>query len=333
VAGTVSLGANASDASTAVQQVVFERSPAGTSTWTTIGTDSSAPYGASWNTGGVTDGFYDVRAVATDILGHTHADVVANRRVDNTAPDTSIDNGPADPSNDATPTFDFSSSEAGSTFECRTDGGSWSPCTSPDTTSALGEGTVATLALPVAAAARGSASLPSAPQLRGTRNGLSLNVLYAEDNEVNAELLRQIVTLRPSVSLRVAENGTVALQMARSDPPDLMLVDMNLGDMTGIELASALQENPRTADLRLVALSADALPEQISATLAAGISVSVSTLTKVFGCAGTAIIGRARGLAGAPSEANSERTRASTSCALKSPTAITAMSSGRYQSR
>ena len=137
-------------------------------------------------------------------------------------------------------------------------------------TSTLGEGTVATLALPVAAAVRGSASLPSAPQLRGARNGLSLNVLYAEDNEVNAELLRQIVTLRPSVSLRVAENGTVALQMARSDPPDLMLVDMNLGDMTGIELARALHEDRETREIRLVALSADALPAQIDAAMRSG---------------------------------------------------------------
>ena len=140
VAGVVSLSANASDPSTGVQQVVFERSPAGASTWTAIGTDTSAPYTASWNTGAVADGFYDLRAVATDILGHTAANVVANRRVDNTAPDTTLDSGPSNPSNDATPTFAFSASEPGSTFECRIDGGSWSACTSPHTTSALGEG-------------------------------------------------------------------------------------------------------------------------------------------------------------------------------------------------
>jgi CheY-like chemotaxis protein len=97
-----------------------------------------------------------------------------------------------------------------------------------------------------------------------------LRVLYAEDDEVNVELIRQVVALRPAVDLSVATSGARALEMARRDPPDLMLVDMNLGDMTGIELASALQESPQTADLRLVALSADALPEQISATLAAG---------------------------------------------------------------
>ena len=56
-----------------------------------------------------------------------------------------------------------------------------------------------------------------------------------------------------------------------------MLVDMNLGDMTGIELASALRAHPSTREIRLVALSADALPEQIGAALDAGFE---SYLTK-----------------------------------------------------
>ena len=86
LAGVVSLAASASDSSTAIQQVVFERAPAGGSTWTTIGTDTSAPYAASWNTGGVADGLYDVRAVSTDTVGHTASNLVAGRRVDNTSP-------------------------------------------------------------------------------------------------------------------------------------------------------------------------------------------------------------------------------------------------------
>src|SRR5213076_1194505 len=98
------------------------------------------PYTADWNTGAVADGMYDLRATATDTVGHTHSVVVVNRRVDNTAPDTTIDSGPADPSNDTTPTFSFSSSESGSTFQCRVDGGSWASCTSPHTTSALAAG-------------------------------------------------------------------------------------------------------------------------------------------------------------------------------------------------
>jgi CheY-like chemotaxis protein len=68
----------------------------------------------------------------------------------------------------------------------------------------------------------------------------------------------------------VAMNGASALVRARHDPPDLMLVDMNLGDMTGVELARALRKEPATQCIRLVALSADALPEQIAAAIAAG---------------------------------------------------------------
>src|SRR5439155_319595 len=66
---------------------------------------------------------------------------VTTRRVDHTAPNTTIDSDPTDPSGNATPTFSFSSSEPGSTFECRLDSGSWASCTSPDTLSpALAEG-------------------------------------------------------------------------------------------------------------------------------------------------------------------------------------------------
>ena len=97
LAGTVSLDASASDASTNVQQVVFERAPAGGSTWTTIGSDSSSPYSTSWSTGGVTDGLYDVRAVATDTAGNTNTSLVASRRVDNTAPEHDDRLGPRRP--------------------------------------------------------------------------------------------------------------------------------------------------------------------------------------------------------------------------------------------
>ena len=98
----------------------------------------------------------------------------------------------------------------------------------------------------------------------------TVRVLYAEDNEVNVEIVRQVVKLRPSIAFDVAENGAIAFYKARRDQPHLMLVDMNLGDMTGIELAQALRSDPSTAGIRLVALSADALAEQIELALASG---------------------------------------------------------------
>ena len=60
--------------------------------------------------------------------------------VDTTAPATSIDSGPADPSNAATATFGFSSDESGATYECRRDGAAFAACTSAATVSGLGDG-------------------------------------------------------------------------------------------------------------------------------------------------------------------------------------------------
>ena len=59
---------------------------------------------------------------------------------DVTAPDTTITDAPADPDNDATPTFAFTSDDAGATFECRVDNQTFAPCTSPHTTGALADG-------------------------------------------------------------------------------------------------------------------------------------------------------------------------------------------------
>ena len=60
--------------------------------------------------------------------------------VDATAPDTAITSGPTGTTGDATPTFDFSSPDAGATFECRLDNAAFAACTSPHTTATLAAG-------------------------------------------------------------------------------------------------------------------------------------------------------------------------------------------------
>ena len=86
IGGTVSLGATASDAGSGVNSVTFQRSPAGAGTWTTIGTDISAPYAVDFDTTGLADGLYDLRVFVTDGAGNTQTSVVASRRIDNTGP-------------------------------------------------------------------------------------------------------------------------------------------------------------------------------------------------------------------------------------------------------
>src|SRR5947208_1835890 len=88
--GTVTLDASASDAS-GILNVKIQRSPAGGGSWTDICTDSTSPYSCSFDTTGVGDGLYDLRAVSTDNASHsTNSTVVTNRRVDNTAPAASM---------------------------------------------------------------------------------------------------------------------------------------------------------------------------------------------------------------------------------------------------
>jgi Bacterial Ig domain len=110
--GTVTLDATGTDGGSGVANVAIQRSPAGAGTWTTICTDTSSPYSCSWNTTGVSDGLYDLRAVSTDNAGNsTNSTVVTSRRVDNTAPTATMTN-PGSPIT-GSKTFDGTSTDTG----------------------------------------------------------------------------------------------------------------------------------------------------------------------------------------------------------------------------
>ena len=85
---SVSVTSNSADGGSGVANALFQRSPAGAGTWTTIGAaDTSSPYGVTWDTTAVTDGLYDLRVITTDNAGNTFTSTtVTNVRVDNTNP-------------------------------------------------------------------------------------------------------------------------------------------------------------------------------------------------------------------------------------------------------
>jgi len=95
-------------------------------------------------------------------------------------------------------------------------------------------------------------------------------VHYVEDNETNVEVMRGIMAQRPQVELGVSTTGLDGLAAIRARRPDVVLLDMNLPDISGMELLRHLKAAPDTADLPVVVVSADALPQQIEAALAAG---------------------------------------------------------------
>ena len=98
----------------------------------------------------------------------------------------------------------------------------------------------------------------------------ALHVLCVEDNPVNLQLVRELVALRPQVRLSTAEDGLAGVQKALAELPELVLLDIQLPDIDGVEVMRRLRAEARTAGCRIVALSADAMPERISAALAAG---------------------------------------------------------------
>ena len=131
-----------------------------------------------------------------------------------------------------------------------------------------GEGSVFTLTLPPAP--DDTAATKPAP-LDDTSYGYHRRrVLYIEDNEINVEVMRGMLAQRPQVQLAVAMTGLEGLAAVRTEPPDLILLDMHLPDISGLELLHHLQADEAAAAIPVVVVSADALPAQIATALNAG---------------------------------------------------------------
>jgi CheY-like chemotaxis protein len=96
-------------------------------------------------------------------------------------------------------------------------------------------------------------------------------ILYVEDDPVNALLVQHVLaSQRPRCVLHVAGDGRSGLELARRLRPCLALIDMNLPDMSGLEVLQQLRQDPATRALRCIALSANAMPHIIEQARAAG---------------------------------------------------------------
>jgi PAS domain S-box-containing protein len=95
-------------------------------------------------------------------------------------------------------------------------------------------------------------------------------VHYVEDNETNVEVMRGILAQRPQVALDVSVTGLDGLAAIRARRPDVILLDMHLPDISGMELLRHLKSDPATVHIPVVVVSADALASQIQAAREAG---------------------------------------------------------------
>jgi len=95
-------------------------------------------------------------------------------------------------------------------------------------------------------------------------------VLYVEDNPANMELVEQLIKRCPGLRLITAENGQSGIDRAREFQPDVILMDINLPGMSGIEALKILRKDPDTSHIPVVALSANAMPRDIAMGLKVG---------------------------------------------------------------
>ncbi len=104
-------------------------------------------------------------------------------------------------------------------------------------------------------------------------------VLYVEDNAANAEVMRDFMAQRPLVELDIQRSAQAGLAAALRQPPDLILLDMRLPDLPGLELLGQLKQDPTTAAIPVVVVSATAMADAVAAAIAAG---AVDYLAKPF---------------------------------------------------
>jgi PAS domain S-box-containing protein len=112
---------------------------------------------------------------------------------------------------------------------------------------------------------------PAANPQAQVQHGAPLRtLLYVEDNPANLKLIEQLIARRPDMRLLSARDGTLGIQLARANQPEVILMDINLPGISGIEALKILREDPATAHIPVVALSANAMPRDIEKGLQAG---------------------------------------------------------------
>ena len=149
-----------------------------------------------------------------------------------------------------------------------------------DVRSELGSGSTFSLTLPkasVGARAGRPAPAPGGDAL-ARANGRA-KVLYIEDNVMNVDLMMSVLAEVPGLELVATPEGTVGIERAAEHRPNLILLDLHLGDLPGDEVLQRLKSDERTRDIPVLVLTADALGDRGDSLLAAG---AAAYFTKPF---------------------------------------------------
>nr|WP_315597385.1 ATP-binding protein [uncultured Cupriavidus sp.] len=95
-------------------------------------------------------------------------------------------------------------------------------------------------------------------------------LLYVEDNPANLKLVEQLIGRRSDIHLLSAVTGTAGVTLAQASLPDVIVMDIHLPDINGLEALERLREDPKTMHIPVIALSANAMPRDIERGIKAG---------------------------------------------------------------
>jgi CheY-like chemotaxis protein len=140
--------------------------------------------------------------------------------------------------------------------------------------SAVGVGSVFWIELGTAEAVPMAALVPQGfaepGAARAQPEHMNGSVLYIEDNQANMELVAQILAARPNLQLITSQNGAQGIDMARTGHPQVILMDINLPGISGMEALEILRQDAATKHIPVLAISANAMPLDIVKGLQAG---------------------------------------------------------------
>jgi CheY-like chemotaxis protein len=153
--------------------------------------------------------------------------------------------------------------------------------------STVGVGSTFTLELPEGIRPPLAERAPEPAAVVDHRSGLAtVTVLAIEDNVANVRLFQRAVALLEGVELLTAIQGELGLDLARHHRPDLILLDLHLPDLSGVEVLRRLRADPITASTPVVICSADASTSRSRELLGAGATAYLTKpidLTELFG--------------------------------------------------
>jgi CheY-like chemotaxis protein len=143
--------------------------------------------------------------------------------------------------------------------------------------STVGVGSVFSIELKAAAPVQSPAALPARgeaaempPRTAPSIDATAPLVLHVEDNPANLRLVREILELRGDVRQISAPDARLGIDLARAHLPQIILLDINLPGMSGLDALTVLQSDPSTARIPVIAITANAMAGDVSRGLASG---------------------------------------------------------------